>query len=94
MWAVNGLLAAVALVMLAALITHSDLRRDSSMLPLRALATPTLALAAIDLAVNRVWRPGLGAGDLNALLLCLGCGLGVLLISYAASREFRLAVQR
>jgi hypothetical protein len=94
MWALNGLLAAVALVMLGALISKDTLRRDSSMLPLTAAAPPTLALAVITLAVNRVWRPDFPAGDMTPLWLCLGCALGVVLISFATSREFRLAVRR
>ena len=81
--------------MLSALIPKDTVRRrDHSMLPLKAAAPPTLALAAIAVVVNRVWRPDFPAGDLTPLWLCLGCGLGVVLISFATSREFRLAVQR
>ena len=95
MWALNGVLCAIAGVMLSALIPKDTVRRrDHSMLPLKAAAPPTLALAAIAVVVNRVWRPDFPAGDLTPLWLCLGCGLGVVLISFATSREFRLAVQR
>lgn len=94
MWALNGLLAAVALVVLSALITGDTLRRNSSMLPLTGMVTPTLAMAVITLAVNHVWRPDSPAGDLTPLWLSLGCALGVVLISFATSREFRLALQR
>ena len=95
MWALNGVLCAIAVVMLSALVPKDTAhRRDHAMLPLRAAVPPTLALAAIAVAVNRVWRPDFPAGNLTPLWLCLGCGLGVVLISFATSREFRLAVQR
>ena len=94
MWAVNGLLTAIALVMLNALIVQDARRRDSSMLPLKAAAPPTLVVMVITLAVNLVWPPEFSAGNLTPLWLCLGCALSVVLISFATSREFRLAVQR
>jgi hypothetical protein len=95
MWMLNGVLVCVALVLVGALLRGKRAApRESSLLPLGALATPTLTLAAIEVTLRHAWRPTFPTGDLTPLWLCLGCGLGVLLISFAASREFRLAVQR
>jgi peptidoglycan biosynthesis protein MviN/MurJ (putative lipid II flippase) len=95
MWMLNGVLVCVALVLVGALLRGKRAAPwESSLLPLGALATPTLTLAAIEVTLRHAWRPTFPTGDLTPLWLCLGCGLGVLLISFAASREFRLAVQR
>ena len=96
MWALNGVLVCVALVLLNALLPGKRAAPMArSLLPLGALATPTLTLAAIEIILRYLWQqPVFRPGDLTPLWLCLGCGLGVLLVSFAASRELRLAVQR